>query len=245
MVAEIIPPPRKARTPERADHSKHCEYHKNHGHHTEECIELKDKIEELIQTGQLRHFVRGGNERMKQSPKREPRSGELGERRSERFKRKDNRRVERRDERRGGRPEARNERGYQNKQSVRRSRERSLGRPVRDFINTMLGGFSGKESSSARKQYWSNVRIVNHVFKRRTLPPMLYTDEYFKEIDPDHDDPMVITVEITEYTVMKTLVDQGSSVDILFWNTFKRLHFKEEDMVPFREQIIGFSGERG
>ena len=64
MAEEIIPPPRKARTPERADHSKQCEYHKNHGHHTEECIGLKDRIEELIQLGQLRRFVKSGNLRM-------------------------------------------------------------------------------------------------------------------------------------------------------------------------------------
>ncbi len=170
----------------------------------------------------MRRFVRSGNVRMRKSSEREPRGGKLGERRSERFERKDNRRVERR----GGRPEARNERGYQNTQSTRRSRERSLGRLVRGFINTISGGFSGKESLSARKQYWRNVRTINHVFKRRTLPPMLFTDEDFQKIDPDHDDPMVITVEIAKYAVMKTLVDQGSSVDILFWDTFKRLHLK-------------------
>jgi len=55
---------------------------------------------------------------------------------------------------------------------------------------------------------------------------------------------MVIMVEIAEYTVMKTLVDQGSSVDILFWDTFRKLHLKERNMAPFQEQIIGFSGER-
>ena len=152
--------------------------------------------------------------------------------------------TKRRDERRGGRPEGRNEIGYQNTQSTRRSRERSLGRLVRGFINTISGGFSGKESLSARKQYWRSVRIVNHAFKRRTLPPMLFTDEDFQEIDPDHDVPMVITIEIAEYAVMKTLVDQGSSIDILFWDTFKRLNLREEDIVPFREQIIGFSGGR-
>jgi len=145
-------------------------------------------------------------------------------------------------ERRGGRPKARNERGYQNTQSVRRSREKSLGRPVRGFINTISGGFSGNESSTTRKQYWRNVITVNHVFKKRTLPPVLFTDEDFQEIDPDHDDPMVITVEITKYAVMKTLVDQGSSLDILFWDNFRKLHLKG-DMVPFREHIIGLSGE--
>ena len=162
----------------------------------------------------------------------------------ERFERKDNRRVEKKDERRIGRPEGRGDKVYQNTQSVRQSRERSLGRPLRGFINTISGGFSGKESSLARKQYWRSVRTINHIFKRRTLPPMLFTDEDFQEIDPNHDDPMMITVEIVEYVVMKTLVDQGSSVDILFWDTFKRLHLREEDIVPSREQIIGFSGER-
>jgi len=70
---------------------------------------------------------------------------------------------------------------------------------------------------------------------------MLFTDDDFQEIDPEQDDPMVITVEITQYAVMKTLVDQGSSVDILFWETFGKLHLKEEDMISFQEQIIGFS----
>jgi len=244
MAAEIIPSPRKATTPERADRTKHCEYHKNHGHHTEECIGLKDRIEELIHAGQLKRFIRGGNTRVWLSPERGVRGEEIGERRVERFERRENKRVEKRDDRRVGRLEERSGRVYQNTKSVRRSRERSLGRPVRGFINTISGGFSGKESLLAIKQHWRSIRTVNHVLKTRTLPPMLCTDEDFQEIDPDHDDPMVITMEIVEYAVMKTLVDQGSSVDILFWDTFKRLHLREEDRVPFREQIIGFSGER-
>jgi len=68
MAAEIIPAPRKAKTPERANHRKHCEYHKNHGHHIKEYIGLKDRIEELIQAGQLRCFVRSGNSRTRKSP---------------------------------------------------------------------------------------------------------------------------------------------------------------------------------
>ncbi|XP_068482612.1 uncharacterized protein [Phaseolus vulgaris] len=242
MSTELIPPPRKARTPENADRAKHCEYHKNHGHHTEECIGLKDRIEELVQAGQLKRFVQGGNVRLRMSPGRRVQGIEAGERRVERVERE--KRIDKKDGRRSGRSEERNNRVYQNTQPMRRSRERSLGRPVRGFINTISGGFSGKESSSARKQHWRSIRTINHIFKKRTLPPMLFTDEDFQDIDPDHDDPMVITVEIAEYAIMKTLVDQGSSVDILFWDTFKRIHLKEEDIVPFREQIIGFSGER-
>ena len=49
--------------------------------------------------------------------------------------------------------------------------------------------------------------MVNRIFKKRSLPPMFFTDEDFQEIDPKQDDPMVITVEIVEYVVMKTIVD--------------------------------------
>ncbi|KAG4958051.1 hypothetical protein JHK85_044431 [Glycine max] len=36
-------------------------YHRKYGHSTEECIVLKDKIEELVQKGCLNDFIRGNN----------------------------------------------------------------------------------------------------------------------------------------------------------------------------------------
>jgi len=64
------------------------------------------------------------------------------------------------------------------------------------------------------------------------MPPMFFTDEDFQDIDPKQDDLMVIMVEITEYAVMKTLVDQRSFFDILFWENFRKLNPREEDMIP-------------
>ncbi|XP_068479118.1 uncharacterized protein [Phaseolus vulgaris] len=239
-ILQVIPPPRKARTPDRADHSKRCQYHKNHGHHTEECIALKDRIEELIQTGQLKRFVRVGRMKASQSPEQDVRG------RGEKFGRTTDIQNDRK-ERRGGRDEKRDLRsgGSHPHSQERRSQQRSLGRPVRGFINTISGGFPEKETyNTIGKKYLRGAMTVNYVFKRRSLPPMLFTDEDFQDIDPDQRDPMVITIEIARYAVMKTLVDQGSPVDILFWETFKKLHLKEQDMVLLKEQIIGFSGEK-
>lgn len=69
-------------------------------------------------------------------------------------------------------------------------------------------------SSSTRKKHLRNARMVNFVFKKRSMPSIVFTDEDFQDIYPKQDDRMVIIVEITKYAVMKTLVDQGSSVDI-------------------------------
>ena len=84
LSAELIPPPRRALSPDNADHSKRCRYHKNTGHSTEECQALKDKIEELIQAGHLRRFVRGTRETRRspckeQTPRRRDRTTQAHE----------------------------------------------------------------------------------------------------------------------------------------------------------------------
>jgi len=52
------------------------------------------------------------------------------------------------------------------------------------------------------------------------MPPITFTDDDFHDLDHQQDDPMVTTVEIKNYAVNKVLVDQGSSVDILYWATY-------------------------
>jgi len=64
-------------------------------------------------------------------------------------------------ERREGRMEIRDKRGYHSPQR-RRSREQSLGRPVRSFEGFAGGGMS----SVTRKKHLRNARVVSHVFKK-------------------------------------------------------------------------------
>ncbi|XP_057965396.1 uncharacterized protein LOC131155960 [Malania oleifera] len=47
--------------------SKFCIFHKDHGHDTEECIQLRNEIEALIKRGYLSRFIK------KEDPPREPR----------------------------------------------------------------------------------------------------------------------------------------------------------------------------
>lgn len=76
------------------------------------------------------------------------------------------------------------------------------------------------------------------------MPPITFTDDDFHAPDPDQDDPMVITAEIARYGVGKVLIDQGSSVIILYWKTFQQMDISEDLIVPYNEQIVGFAGER-
>jgi len=76
------------------------------------------------------------------------------------------------------------------------------------------------------------------------MPDITFTDQDFRGIDTRQDDPMVITIDVTNCEVRKTMVDQGSSVNVLYWKTFKRMGLDEEDILPLDKQIVGFSGER-
>jgi len=58
LQVDLFPPPRKTTTPPNADMTKYCRYHRNHGHTTEDCKALQDKIEELVRAGQFCRFIR-------------------------------------------------------------------------------------------------------------------------------------------------------------------------------------------
>ena len=43
--------------PNKRNKNKYCRFHRNHGHDTDECFDLKQQIENLIRQGKLRYFV--------------------------------------------------------------------------------------------------------------------------------------------------------------------------------------------
>ena len=47
-------------SPNVRDKNKYCRFHKDHGHNTEDCRDLKEQIEELIQKGKLQKYVKKG-----------------------------------------------------------------------------------------------------------------------------------------------------------------------------------------
>ncbi|XP_065621992.1 uncharacterized protein LOC111988126 [Quercus suber] len=47
-------------SPNVRDKKKYCHFHKDHGHYTKDCRDLKEQIEELIRKGKLQRFVKKG-----------------------------------------------------------------------------------------------------------------------------------------------------------------------------------------
>lgn len=84
---------------------------------------------------------------------------------------------------------------------------------MRGIINTIVGGLAnGESSTTSKKRHLRVVKSMNSVLNKpqHTMPNITFTYEDFQTIDPDQNDPMVVTIEISDYAIMKTLVDQGS-----------------------------------
>ncbi|XP_047176886.1 uncharacterized protein LOC124844074, partial [Vigna umbellata] len=108
-----------------------------------------------------------------------------------------------------------------------------------EAIGPTVPGRKGDEAGVKRI-----VRTLQYVHSVDDVPPITFSNEEFHAPDPDQDDPMVITAEIARYDVSKVLVDQGSSVNILYWKTFQQMEISEDLIVPYNKQIVRFTGER-
>ncbi|XP_026416487.1 uncharacterized protein LOC113311917 [Papaver somniferum] len=57
-----------------------------------------------------------------------------------------------------------------------------------------------------------------------------------------HGDPLVVTLLIEELGVKRILMDSGSSVEVLFYDTFKRMELSDDVLIPSTYRIYGFNG---
>ena len=62
--------------PATRDNTRYCEFHRDYGHRTDDCIQLKREIEYLIRRGYLRRFIapenRSQNQAQNQAPAQQP-----------------------------------------------------------------------------------------------------------------------------------------------------------------------------
>lgn len=68
--------------------------------------------------------------------------------------------------------------------------------------------------------------VGGHPPKKAKLDPsdhIFFLDKYYEDVQPGHNDALIFQLDITDQDVMKVLIDNGSSVDILYFHTFKRM----------------------
>ena len=58
--------------PAKRDNTRYCEFHRDYGHRTENCIQLKKEIEYLIRRGYLRRFIASEGQAQSQAQAQHP-----------------------------------------------------------------------------------------------------------------------------------------------------------------------------
>ena len=72
--------------------------------------------------------------------------------------------------------------------------------------------------------------------------PICFTEEYFDDIDREHDDPMAISTLIHNFLVKWILVNHGSMVDIQYSHVTKALGIPRNIFKLYNGILIDFMG---
>ena len=113
------------------------------------------------------------------------------------------------------------------------------------------GGFAGgEESSSTRKAHLRSIRSaemgeIQAVSKLPRLDNTItFSDSDLEGCQHPHDDPLVVHAIVGNTTVHRALIDNGSSVHIIFASAFDKMGIGREKLEPVNTHLRGFSGEK-
>ena len=73
---------------------------------------------------------------------------------------------------------------------------------------------------------------------------MSFLEEDARWVKQPHDDSLVIMLMIEGFNTKRVLVDNGSSIDIIYLSTFQQLKVDPKRLFPFESPLISFSGDK-
>ena len=114
----------------------------------------------------------------------------------------------------------------------------------------IVGGIMA--TGSSKKACKTYLKIVQNVQLTSSVPKMLRIDnpviEFLEEdarrLHHPHDDALVISIRVRDYNTHRVLVDNGNSVDILYYPAFQQMRINKERLVPTNAPLVGFGGTR-
>ncbi|KAL2243756.1 UNVERIFIED_CONTAM: hypothetical protein Sindi_0493600 [Sesamum indicum] len=212
--ANVLKWPRQTRyTPSKKFSNKYCRFHQERGHNTEKCFQLKDEIERLVRQGYFRDRV----------PPNCKISGE------------------------GKRSRSRSRDRDRNPGPSRTDRAPAGGNdaPTKGVIYTIAGGPSSGDSGRTRKRC---ARTVESSREREFV--LKVEDEEAISFDSSdrlreggvQNDPMVVKLDIANFTVHKVLIDSGSSADIIFKSVVDKMGLENARLELVKTPLVGFGG---
>ncbi|VFQ69268.1 unnamed protein product [Cuscuta campestris] len=117
----------------------------------------------------------------------------------------------------------------------------------KEHLQVIYGGPEGGDSASQRKK-WGRQLYVGTIAsgprpKQTRWDPITFTDRDLPATGEDHNDPLVITMDMGGVDVSRVLVDTGSSVNVLYLDAFEKLKLCLTRLEPLKTPLSGFTGD--
>ena len=75
-------------------------------------------------------------------------------------------------------------------------------------------------------------------------PIIGFSEEDAQCLHHPHDDMLVISIQVGDCNIYRVLVDNGSSIDILYYLAFQQMRIDRECLVPTNTPFVGFGGTK-
>jgi hypothetical protein len=103
------------------------------------------------------------------------------------------------------------------------------------------------ETKRQRNNYFRSVNTIINDGPAARLKwanvPTTFTEEDFRLKSTNHNDAMVIEVNIVGWAIKKILVDNVSSANILLLKTFDKINLSQRMLHPPEYPLLGFRGK--
>ena len=76
-----------------------------------------------------------------------------------------------------------------------------------------------------------------------TQPTLGFSEEDKTGTIQPHDDALVVMLRIGGYDVRRVLVDQGSTIEIMYLDLYKGLDLKPKDLTAYESPLVSFEGK--
>ena len=86
--------------------------------------------------------------------------------------------------------------------------------------------------------------MVSPFKQRRTDQDRSFNEANARGVKQPHNDPLVIMLNIEGFNTKRILVDNRSSVDIIYLPAFQQLKLDPKRLCPFESPFVSFSGDR-
>ncbi|KAL2497070.1 Retrotrans gag domain-containing protein [Abeliophyllum distichum] len=120
--------------------------------------------------------------------------------------------------------------------------------PGRCKIHMIVGGSQYLEGSRRQRRKLSreahnSYQVLTCTIANLDAEKFSFSEEDASHVLQPHSDALVITMPVSGVNVHRTLVDDGSSVNILYLRTFKQMDIDAQHVRPFPKPLQGFTGD--